>query len=288
MGASRISTPVAGLHLRLLKDEIKEAWFPMVIPLRELPKYRELLKSITIREIKVRYKQSLLGMAWAVLQPLSMMAIFTIIFSRFAKIPSDGIPYPIFSYSALLPWSFFSASLSFAIPSVVNNADLIKKIYFPREIFPCASILAAGVDFCIATTIFVIMLIFYKISITWNILYVIPLMLIQIVFALSLSLFVAAVNVRYRDVKYALPLILQIWMYATPIIYPVSIVPERLRTVYMLNPMASLIDGYRRAFLLGLSPDFHYIGLTFVVTMAVFFASYRYFKKEEMTFADII
>lgn len=260
----------------------------MSIPLSELSRYRELLKSITIREIKIRYKQSLLGIVWAVLQPLSMMVIFTVVFSRFAKIPSDGIPYPIFSYSALLPWSFFSNSLSFAIPSVVNNSDLIRKIYFPREIFPCASILAASVDFAISACMFLLMMIYYRIPITWNILYVVPLVLIQVIFTLGISFFAAAVNVRYRDVKYALPLVLQLWMYATPVIYSVSIVPAHLRTIYMLNPMAVLIDGYRRAFLLGLPPNFRYLGLAAAVAVIVFFFSYWYFKKEEMTFADIV
>lgn len=260
----------------------------MIADLRELLRRRELLYTITLREIQIRYKQSLLGIAWAVLQPLSMMVVFTVVFSRLAKIPSDGIPYPIFSYGALLPWSFFSTGVSFAIPSVVNNSDLLRKIYFPREIFPCASVLAACVDFGIASSIFVLMILFYQVRLSWNILYVFPLVLIQIVFALGISLFAAAVNVRYRDIKYALPLVLQLWMYATPVVYPVSIVPERFRSLYMLNPMAGLIEGYRQVILRRLPPHLGRLGLAASVAIVVFLLSYWYFKREEMTFADII
>lgn len=260
----------------------------MIDNVKKLFGYRELLYSITLREIKIRYKQSVLGMAWAILQPLSMMAIFTVIFSRFAKIPSDGIPYPIFSYSALLPWTFFATSLSFAIPSVVNNSSLVTKIYFPREIFPCASVLAAFVDFGIASTIFALMIILYRVAMTLNVLFVIPIVLIQILFALGISFWASAVNVRYRDVKYALPFVVQLWMYATPIVYPISIIPERYRTVYMLNPMAGIIDSYRRVVLQGTQPDPYYLGTASLVAIILFFLSYRYFKNAEMTFADVI
>ncbi len=255
---------------------------------KELWDYRELLYSITLREVKVRYKQSLLGAAWAVLQPLSMMVIFTVIFSKFAKIPSDGIPYPIFSYVALLPWGFFAGSLSLAIPSVLSNASLVTKIYFPREIFPMASVLAAGVDFVIASVIFLAMMVYYEVQLTWNILYVPLLILLQIIFALGVSFWAAAVNVRYRDVKHALTFVIQLWMFATPVVYPISVVPEQYRVAYMLNPMASIIDGYRRTILQGKSPEFFYLGLATLVTVVVFLFSYGYFKRQEMTFADII
>lgn len=256
--------------------------------LRELFLYRELLYSITLREIKIRYKQSVLGAAWAVIQPLSMMVIFTVIFSLFARIPSDGIPYPIFSYTALLPWTFFATSLSFAIPSVVSNASLVTKVYFPREIFPIASVLAAGVDFAIASVIFVVMMLLYRVSLTWNLLYVFPLVSLQTVLALGVSFWASAINVRYRDIKYALPFVVQLWMYATPIVYPVSMVPERYRLIYMLNPMAGIIDGYRRVTLQGIPPQFTYVGLAALVAIALFVFAYAYFKRQEMTFADVI
>ncbi|MFQ5786773.1 MAG: ABC transporter permease [Thermodesulfobacteriota bacterium] len=260
----------------------------MLEKILELTKYKELLLNIAIREIKVRYKQSVLGIFWAILQPLSMMIVFTIIFSRFARIPSDGIPYPLFSYTALLPWTFFATSLSFAIPSLVSNSNLLTKIYFPREIFPIASILAAFVDFCIAAVIFLAILIFYKVNLTLSAFYIIPILLIQILLTLAVSLFASAVNVYYRDVKYALPFLIQLCMYLSPVIYPVSSVPDRFKSLYMLNPMAPIISGYRNVLLKGTSPDFHYIGISALVTVILLFLSYKYFKMVEMSFADKI
>lgn len=256
--------------------------------IKELFVHRELLLNITLRSIKARYKQSILGVFWAVLKPLSMMVVFTVIFSKFAKIPSNGIPYPIFSYSALLPWTFFSTSLNFAIPSLESNTSIVTKIYFPREIFPIASILAAFIDFIIAAVIFLAMLFFYKITLTANAFYVILILFIQIIFMIGIALFASAINVYYRDIKYALPLLIQIWMYVSPIIYPVSMVPENYRSLYMLNPMAPIIEGYRKVLLHGSAPDFYYLGIAAVISMVLFVSSYYYFKKVEMTFADII
>jgi lipopolysaccharide transport system permease protein len=250
--------------------------------------YRELLFNITLRQIKVKYKQTVLGILWAVLKPLSLMAIFTIIFSKFAKIPSDGIPYPIFAYSALLPWTFFSTSLSFAIPSLQDNKDLITKVYFPREIFPISSLLAAFVDFCIAAVIFVVLMFLFKVSLSLNAFFIFPILLIQIIFTLGISLFFSALNVFYRDIGYALPLFTQLLMYACPIIYPISIVPVRIKPFYMLNPMAPIIDGYRRVLIQAKLPDFYYLGIAAFVSILIFYFSYIYFKKVKNTFADII
>lgn len=256
--------------------------------LREVIKYRELLSQITLREIKVRYKQTALGVAWAILQPLSLMVIFTLFFGRFAKIPSEGIPYPIFYYSALLPWQLFATSLSFAIPSLVTNRQLVTKIYFPREIFPLSSILAALVDFTIGFFIFLIMIFIYKIAFTTCFLLVIPILFIQIIFILGISFFASAINVYYRDVRYALPLIIQLWLFISPVIYPVSIIPKYLRTIYLLNPMAGIIDGYRSVLGKGIPPDSFGLGLAAVMSVMLFFFGYRYFKKIEMSFADVI
>lgn len=256
--------------------------------IRELARYKELLFNITLREIKVRYKQSVLGILWSILQPLLMMIIFTVVFSRFAKIPSDGIPYPLFSYTALLPWTFFAASLSFAIPSLVSNSSLLTKIYFPREIFPISSILAAFVDFLIAAVIFMVILVLYKVRITLNVFYIIPILAIQVLLTLAVSLFASAVNVYYRDVKYALPFFIQIWMFLNPVIYPESLVPDRFKSLYMLNPMAPIISGYRNVLLKSASPDFYYLGISAVVTFSMLFLSYKYFKMVEMSFADRI
>jgi homopolymeric O-antigen transport system permease protein len=256
---------------------------------RELIRHRELLWLITQREIKVRYKQSLLGALWAVLQPFSLMLVFTIFFSWFARMSSDGIPYPLFSYAGLLPWMFFSTSLSFAIPSLIANSHIITKIYFPREIVPLASVLAAFLDFVIASGIFVLMIIYYRVSFTWNLLYVIPLAAIQTAFTAGVCLLLSAFTVLYRDVRHMLPLLIQIWMFVTPILYPVSVVPERWRTWYLaLNPMAVIIDGYRRAAVQGLPPVLRYLALSAAVSSVLLWLGYKYFKHLEREFADMI
>jgi len=256
---------------------------------RELFKHRELLWLITQREIKVRYKQSALGILWAILQPFSLMVIFTVFFSWFARMASDGIPYPLFSYAALLPWIFFSTSLSFAVPSLIANSHIITKIYFPREIVPLASVLAAFLDFVIAALIFVGMLSFYRVAPTWNIFYVAPLLAIQVAFTVGVCLLLSAFTVLYRDVRHMLPLAIQIWMFVTPILYPASVVPERWRAWYFaLNPMAVIIDGYRRAVIQGTPPELKYLALAAVVSCLLVWAGYRYFKHLEREFADIV
>ncbi len=256
---------------------------------RALVKHRELLWLITQREIKVRYKQSALGVLWAILQPFSLMIVFTVFFSWFARMPSDGIPYPLFSYAALLPWTFFSTSLSYAIPSLIANSHIITKIYFPREIVPLASVLTATLDFAVASAIFVALLAFYRIAPTWNVLYVPLLVAIQLTFTVGVCLLLSAFTVLYRDVRHMLPLAIQIWMFATPILYPASIVPERWRAWYFaLNPMAVIIDGYRRAVVQGLPPELNYLALAAAVSCLLAWAGYRYFKHLEREFADIV
>jgi len=256
--------------------------------LKDILIYRELLFNITLQQIKVKYKQTVLGMFWAVLKPVSMMVVFTIIFSKFAKIPSDGIPYPIFTYSALLPWTFFSTSLSFAIPSLQDNKDLITKVYFPREIFPISALLAAFVDFCIASVVFVVLMFVFKASLSLNALFIFPILLIQIIFTLGIAFFLSAINVFYRDIGYALPLFIQLLMYACPIIYPISIVPQAIKPFYMLNPMVPIIDGYRLVLIQAKPPDFHYLGIATMVSLLLFCLTYGYFKKVENSFADIV
>jgi lipopolysaccharide transport system permease protein len=204
------------------------------------------------------------------------------------KIPSDGIPYPIFSYCALLPWQFFSSSFTSGTSSLVSNSNLVQQIYFPREIFPLSSVIASFIDFLIASSIFIILLIFYKVHITFYALFAVLLLILQILFVVGISFLGSALNVFYRDVSHALTFITQIWMFATPIIYPVSVVPEKLRPFYLLNPMAGIIDGYRRVIIQGLPPDWQYVGIATVVTLVVLVFSYKYFKKVEMKFADVI
>lgn len=256
---------------------------------RELWKHRELLWLLTQREIKVRYKQSALGVAWAVLQPLSLMIVFTVFFSWFARIESDGIPYPLFSYAALLPWTFFSTSLSSAVPSLIANSHIITKIYFPREVIPLAAVLAAFLDFLIAAAVFVLLIVVYRVPPSWNLLYALPLVAIQILFTAGISLLLSAFTVLYRDVRHTLPLLIQIWMFVTPILYPASVVPQRWRAWYFsLNPMAAIIDGYRRAILQQQPPQLSYLLLAAVFSCLLVWAGYKYFKHLEREFADIV
>jgi len=260
----------------------------MIGRLKQLLSYRELLYTLTVRDIQIRYRQSVLGLAWAVIQPVTLMLMFTLIFSVLLKVPSDGIPYPIFSYSALLPWTFFSGSLSRAIPSLETNAALIKKIYFPRELFAISAVLSTFVDFVIGAFIFIGLMFYFDIPFTVTMLYVVPILLIQIIFALGVCFFASAINVYYRDVKYALPLLIQLWMYATPIIYPLSIIPDRLKIFYMLNPMAGIMNSYRNILVKGESPELFYLGIAAAGSVLLFALGYLYFKRVEMTFADVI
>ncbi len=256
--------------------------------LTKLYEYRELLLTFAWRDIKVRYKQSFLGAAWAILQPFSLMVIFTIIFSIFAKLPSDGIPYPIFSYCALLPWTFLSTSLTTGVPCFVANMSLITKIYFPREIFPIAKVFAAFVDFLVASIIFVGMMIYYHVPLSIHLVWIPVLIVIQIFLSLGILFFAATINVFYRDVNHVVPLVTRIWMYLTPIIYPLSLVPERFRSIYMLNPMAGIIDSYRRIILHGKPPNITYLLYALVISFSLLVISYIFFKKKEMVFADVI
>jgi lipopolysaccharide transport system permease protein len=254
----------------------------------ELIEARELLFTWTMRDFKVRYSQSVLGAAWAILQPLSLIAVYSVIFSVFVQVPTGGIPYPVFAYVAILPWSFFANSLNSAIPSLVNNMNLVSKIYFPREILPLSAIMVSFIDFLIASSIFVLMLLFYRVAVGSVILLVPLVLLIQVILAFGISLLASAVNVRYRDVRFVIPLALQIWMYLSPIIYPVNLVPERFRPFYFLNPMAVLIDTYRRTILFNQMPDWPYLGLAALVSISLTIFAYHYFKRAEREFADLI
>jgi len=260
----------------------------MLKNLNKLLSYRELLFSLTSRDIKVRYKQSLLGVGWAILQPLALMIVFTIVFSRFARISTGDIPYPIFSYCALLPWTFFTNSLTFAIPSLVNNINLVTKIYFPREIFPIAAVAACFLDFIVASVIFVGLMIYYKVTISTYLLLLPLIVIIQIFLTLGVAFFLSAINVFFRDVRYIIPLGLQIWMFISPVIYPLSSVPERFQKFYILNPMAGIIDAYRSIILTQEIPPLGPIGIASIFSLGLFLFSYRFFKKLEMRFADVI
>lgn len=251
-------------------------------------RHRELIFSFAVRDIKARYKQTALGVAWALLQPLSMMLVFTLVFSLFAKVPSDGIPYPVFAYSALTFWTFFSNTISSGTMAMTSNSILIRKIYFPRETLLLSVLLAGLLDLAVASMLFLGMLLYYKITLTITALWVFPLVALQMLLALGVISLTSAAHVNFRDIGHGLPLLIQLWMFATPVAYPISVIPEWLRPMYMLNPMAAIIDGYRRAVILGVHPDLGALTVSAVLTVILTATALAVFKRAERTFADII
>jgi lipopolysaccharide transport system permease protein len=260
----------------------------MLSDVAALYRHRELLWMWTLREIRVRYKQSVLGAAWAILQPLALMVAFTMVFSVLVKVPSENVPYPVFSYTALAVWTLFATSVSFAVPTLVNNLNLVTKIYFPREILPIASVGAACVDFLVATPLLVALLVWFHVTLSATLLWVPLLLLLQLILILGIVLPASALNVFYRDVRFVIPVAVQLWLYATPIIYPVSVVPESLRGLYALNPMVGLVDSYRRVILHGEPPAFDYLAVSALISVVLAVAGYAYFKRVEGVFADRI
>ena len=255
---------------------------------REMWAFRELLYFLFWRDVKVRYKQTFLGAAWAIVQPVSTMIIFTIFLGRLAKMSSDNIPYSLFAFSGLLPWQLFSFSLNESASSLVNNKQLITKVYFPRILIPIAAMLVGLVDFLVASVVLVILMAYHRIVPTVGILLAPVLVLFAMVTALSIGLGLSALNVRYRDVRYTVPFIIQIWMFATPIVYPSSLVPERWRPVYGLNPMAGVVEGFRWA-LFGTSSGGGPLILVSIATVLVLLlVGLAYFQKTEKHFADLV
>mgnify|MGYP001318788460 CR=1 FL=1 len=256
--------------------------------LRELAENLHLMLSFARRDIRAKYKQTIFGVAWAVMQPLTLMVVFTFVFSMFARIPSDGLPYPIFSYSVLIFWICFASCISQGTIAMTANANLVRKIWFPRETLLLAVMVSALVDLAIAAVILAGMYVYFGIGITWAALWVVPLLVLQLLVVLTVILFTSAIQVYFRDVGHALPLLMQVWMYATPIAYPLSSVPGWLLPAYMLNPMVGIIDGYRRALLHGAAPELSYLVPAFAVTLVLLVAAYLNFKRAERTFADVI
>jgi len=260
----------------------------MISHIQNLVAHRELFFALIIRDIKIRYKQSMLGIGWAILQPLLMMIIFTIVFSKFTRIPTNGIPYPIFSYCALLPWTFFSNSLTFAIPSIVNNSNLVTKIYVPKHIFPIVSIFACLFDFFIACLIFWGMMIYFHIPFSINMLYVIVVLIVQIALTIGIALLFSGINVFFRDVRYVIPIGLQLFLFLSPIIYSLDSVPKTYRFFYLLNPMAGIIESYRNILLHGQSLSMNLILPATILSMMIFLGSFILFNRFEGQFADVI
>jgi len=256
--------------------------------LSQLVRHRELLWVWTTREVRVRYKQSVLGAAWAILQPLALSAMFTLVFSYVVRVPTDGIPYPIFSYTALVPWTFLSSAINLGVPSLVNNMNLITRIYFPREILPLASIAAAGIDFGVAALVLAGMMMWYHMPLHPALLLLPVLVLIQAILAFGATLLGAAALVFFRDVRFIVPLFLQLWLYASPVIYPVSQIPAQWRPIYQLNPMVGVLESYRDILLRQRWPDPAALASAALIALALFVLGYWLFKRLEPRFADLI
>jgi lipopolysaccharide transport system permease protein len=229
-----------------------------------------------------------LGILWAVLQPLSMMLIFTFIFSFIARMPSEGAPYAIFVYVALLPWNYFSSAVTNATNSLVSHSEFVTKVYFPREVLPITYVVASLFDFLVASTLLAALMIYYRVPLTAHALYAVPLILVLTCLALAMSLVFSATQVRFRDIGVAVPLFLQLWLFATPVIYPLSAVPGRFRPLYTLNPMVGLIENFRQVILRGAAPEPHSLIISAAVSVLLLIASYLYFKRVDATMADII
>jgi len=254
----------------------------------ELWDYRELLFFLSWRDISVRYKQTVLGAAWAIIQPFFSMIVFSLFFGRLAQIPSDGVPYPVFSYAAMLPWLYFSTAMTASSNSLVGSSNLLSKVYFPRLVIPLASVLPPAVDFAIAFMVLVGMMFYYGISLTWNLLWLPAFLLLALVTALGVGLWLSAMNVQYRDIRYAVPFLVQFWMFISPVAYPSSMVPEQWRILYGINPMVGVIEGFRWAMLgtdteLGLET-----GISVIVAVIILISGIYYFRRMERTFADVV
>jgi ABC-type polysaccharide/polyol phosphate export permease len=247
-------------------------------PFRELLQYSYLILSFARRDIRARYKQTALGAAWAIIQPLSLMVVFTLVFDKVARISTDGTPYPLFSFSALIFWSFFATTMTQGTLAMTSNANLVRKIYFPRETLLIAILLSAAVDLLVACGMLAALMVFYGASASWTMLWVLPLLGIQVIFAFSLICLTSAIHVYFRDIGHGLTLGLQLWMFATPVAYPLSV----------LNPMVPIIDGYRRALLYHQTPDLPRLGITLAAVVALLGLAYFTFKRAERTFADVI
>ena len=255
---------------------------------RELWEHRELLYFLTWRDIKVRYKQTALGVAWAVLQPLATMAVFSLFFGRLARMPSEGVPYPLFAFTALVPWTFFANGLTQAANSVVLNQNLVTKIYFPRLAIPIATVLAGAVDFVLAFLLLVVLMLYYGVPLSPRTLWIVPFSLLALVTALGVGFWLAALNVQYRDVRYTVPFLVQLWLFATPIAYPSTLLSEPWRTVYGVNPMVGVVEGFRWALLgTGAGPS-KMVAVSAVVALLLLVSGAVYFRRMEQTFADVV
>jgi lipopolysaccharide transport system permease protein len=288
MRLGRIENPIhdryfGRSHLTII--EPVRGW--QTLDFRELWAYRELLWVLTMRDIKVRYKQTLLGASWAILQPVMTMVVFSIFFGKLAKMPSEGQDYPIFVYAALLPWMFFANAVSSSSSSLIGSASLVNRVYFPRVIIPMASIGTGLLDFLVASSVLLLLMVYYSVPLSVNILLLPALLAVLIVTVCGIGAILSALNVSYRDFRYVVPFAMQLWMFITPVVYPIGIVPENWRWVLYFNPMTGLVEGFRAAFL---GKPFHVEAflISVVVAVALLVVGIAYFKRVERRFADII
>jgi len=285
--AADMLMPSRADEVPVIRIEPSRGW--VSLKLRELWEYRELLYFLVWRDVKVRYKQTVLGAAWAIIQPFFTMVVFSLFFGKLAKMPSDGIPYPIFSYAALVPWSFFSRGLNQASNSLVGSARLIKKVYFPRLAIPIATVLSGVVDFLLAFLVLLGMMLAYGIVPTINVLWLPFFLLLALITSLGVSLWLSAMNVQFRDVRYTVPFITQFWLFATPIAYPSSLIENPwLRTLYGINPMTGVVEGFRWALLGANTAPGPIVAVSSLVALALLVSGAYYFRRMERTFADVV
>jgi len=271
---------------QIVRIEPSTGW--VSLKLRELFEYRELLYFLTWRDLKVRYKQTALGATWAIIQPVFTMVVFSLFFGKLAKMPSDGIPYPIFSYAALVPWTFFANGLSQSSNSLVGSSNLIKKVYFPRLAVPISTVLSEVVDFFLAFLVLLGMMLYFRITPTANVFYLPLFLLLALVTSLGVGLWLSAMNVQYRDVRYVVPFIAQFWMFATPIAYPSTLLPEPWRTLYGINPMAGVVEGFRWALLGSQTAPGPMVAVSSLAAVILLISGAFYFRRMEKTFADVV
>jgi lipopolysaccharide transport system permease protein len=264
------------------------AWLNVRTHLGRLAESGDLLRTLSVHRINVRYRQTLLGIGWAVLQPLLMMAIFAVVFSRLAQMPSEGAPYALFAYVALLPWTFFATSVGNATGSLVNHTQLITKVYFPREVLPLSYIIAALFDFAIGLAALGALMAWFHVPVTAATLYLVPVVALLATWALAVSLLTSAAQVRWRDVGVAMPVLIQVWMFVSPVIYPLSVVPASWRPLYLLNPVAGIVNAFRDVLLRGRPPDAEPLVYAVLVTAIALPLAYLVFKRTEATMADIV
>jgi lipopolysaccharide transport system permease protein len=256
--------------------------------LRELWEYRELVYFLTWRDVKVRYKQTVLGASWAIIQPFFTMVVFSLFFGKLAKVPSDGVPYPIFAYAALVPWTFFAYALSQSSNSLVQSASLIQKVYFPRLALPISNVVSGVVDFALAFLVLLVMMVYFGILPTWNVVWLPMLLLLALVTSLGTGLWLSALNVEFRDVRYVVPFLTQFWMFATPIAYPSSLLDEPWRTLYAINPMVGVVEGFRWALLGTDTAPGPILAVSWLAAVVMLTSGAFYFRRMEKSFADVV